>query len=115
MDNNILDNTYGGIKANSANDGIVNSFVPTMTNASTCHKNVWITEDNTTQYPTTNPYNCGLPVDADAVGFTDWPNKNYLLTAESTYKAWCDDSSDPGPNIALLNAATANTTTGDWT
>jgi hypothetical protein len=61
--------------------------------------------------PTTNV----LATEMTAAKFTDYTNHDWTLAGDSPFKGIGSSGADPGPNFALLNAATLHTLTGDWT
>ena len=115
MQNNIF--TYGDYAINS---------VSTFSADSYCLKNVFILRTCDSRYSwnktwyfdshfTGSHINTGdnfYADGADAVGFTDYANLNYRLTAQSTYHNAGTDGKDPGPNYDTLEAATAHTGDG---
>jgi hypothetical protein len=121
MTNNIID-------ANATNPGIFDDgrtqygeeTLTTFTNNRTISKNViigipaqWIS-DYPTWYPVGDPRYWGHAANHAALNYTNEASHDYTIQAATTFKGFCADGSDPGPNWTTLNAAIANTETGDW-
>lgn len=62
----------------------------------------------------TYPANTYFPGNVAAVGFVDYANGNYRLSASSPYKNLGTDGKDLGADFGALEAATLNTISGQW-
>jgi hypothetical protein len=65
--------------------------------------------------PSVYPSDCYFPANNAGIGFTDIAADSYALTSASLYKNQASDGTDPGADIAAVNAKTAFAISGDTT
>ncbi len=99
--NNVIDRGNYGIKGSglSEGSGTLNTTAP----GHFVRGNVF-NGANCSVYPANNY----CPADRNAVGFEAWQSGNYRLSPSSPFKGRATDGSDPGADIDLVDARTAN-------
>ncbi len=102
---NVANRGRYGIKGGGVGEGTpsLNTYAPTYD----VRGNV-IIGAAASSYPTSNYF----PSTVTATGFVGYSTGNYRLTSSSAYSGMATDGSDPGADIAGVESATANVTSG---
>ncbi len=119
LSDNVIEATYYAFAANNRTAGI--DTLNSVTTNLVCQGNLLINCGNAGETLTavggatanTNINSSGSTDAISSVGFTNYSSGDYSLSGSSSYKNTASDGTNPGADFTALNAATANTISGN--